>query len=203
MKVCYTCEKEKPLTEFGPKKRVCKGVTTITHRETCYECRRILARKKTATMSTEERAAKNDADSKRYYARKVREQATHTPEQRKAKRDRQREVARIWTAANPEKLKISKKRYRAAHAIQIAEKKARDFKTPHGKSLDIARGQRYRAAHSEVLNEKSRMSRTNLTDAYVKTLVFRCRIASSLIPSAIVEATRQMVKIKRELKALK
>lgn len=203
MKVCSTCEKEKPLTEFGPKKRVYKGVTRITHRETCYECRRTLDRKNTATMSTEERAAKNDTASKRYYARRVREHATHTPEQRKAKRDRQNELSRIWVSANLEKVKISKQRSREAHAVQIAEKKARDFRTPHGRNLDTARGQRYRAAHGEVLNERSRMNRTNLTDAYVKSLVFRSRITSSLIPSAIVEATRQMVKIKRELKALK
>ena len=104
--------------------------------------------------------------------------------------------------------------YREANKERIAAKKAADAKTEHGRALDKARGERYRAAHPErvrELQQKARdkrapiekanavQKRVELRDSYVAQLL---KMATDSVPPEIIEVERVRVKIKREIQEL-
>ena len=106
------------------------------------------------------------------------------------------------------------KAYREANKERIATKKAADAKTEHGRALDKARGERYRAKHPEhvrKLQQKARdkrahiekanakQKRVELMNSYVAQLL---RLPTALVPPEIMEVERTRVKIKREIQEL-
>jgi len=108
--------------------------------------------------------------------------------------------------------------YREANKERIAAKKAADAKTEHGRALDRARGERYRAAHPERVRELkqkakdkrgpldkeydkeyAKQKRIDLMDSYVAQML--C-LPTALVPPEIMEVERIRLKIKREIQEL-
>jgi hypothetical protein len=106
------------------------------------------------------------------------------------------------------------KAYREANKERIAAKKAADAKTEHGRALDRARGERYRAAHPErvrelhriasakrapVAKEEAKQKRVELRASYVAQLL---EMPTDAVPLEIVEVERIRLKIKRVVQEL-
>lgn len=104
--------------------------------------------------------------------------------------------------------------YREANKERIAAKKAADAKTEHGRALDRARGERYRAAHPERVRElqqkardkrapiekaNAKQKRIELMNSYVAQML--C-LPTALVPPEIMEVERIRLKIKREIQEL-
>ena len=107
------------------------------------------------------------------------------------------------------KIKERKRAYREKHKDKIAEKKARDAKTEHGRELDRARGKRYRLAHPErvkeahakaqlkrkdIDKENAREKRIELRDSYVAQML---KLPTAEVPPELIEAERVRLKVKR------
>jgi len=107
------------------------------------------------------------------------------------------------------RLKEQKRIYREKNRERIAEKKARDAKTEHGKALDRARGERYRLAHPERVKEisvrssrkravvakvEAREKRVELSASYVAQLL---KLPTAEVPEELIEAERVRIKVKR------
>ena len=106
------------------------------------------------------------------------------------------------------------KAYREANKERIAAKKAADAKTEHGRALDRARRERYRAAHPErvrelhriasakrapVAKEEAKQKRVELRASYVAQLL---EMPTDAVPLEIVEVERIRLKIKRVVQEL-
>ena len=192
-KVCTKCNEAKPLTAFSKKRWVNKdGTIRERPRALCNKCRYI-AEKPSTPEQREERNA-------RAAQRRQDRLSNMTPAERAEYNQKQYVWGKEWKRNNPDKVFLLKQRYRKRHKDAVAAKKAADAATPHGKALDHARHRKYYANRSEEIKASAKLRRDNLDDAYVKSLVFRCKIPAHLIPASLVEARRLHVQIKRELK---
>jgi len=150
-------------------------------------------------MNTEEKKALKAAHNKKY---------------RDANKERIAANQKRYREANKELVRERKRAYREANKERIAAKKAADAKTEHGRALDKARGERYRAAHPErvrelhkvvsarrapIAKEEARQKRVELRDSYVAQLL---KMPTDLVPLEIIEVERVRVKIKREIQEL-
>ena len=192
-KVCTKCNEAKPLTAFSKKRWVNKdGTIRERPRALCNKCRHI-SEKPSTPEQREERSA-------RAAQRRQDRLSNMTPAERAEYNQKKYVWGKEWTCNNPDKVFLLKQRYRKRHKDAVAAKKAADAATPHGKALDHARHRKYYANRSEEIKARAKLRRDNLDDAYVKSLVFRCKIPAHLIPASLVEARRLHVQIKRELK---
>ena len=106
------------------------------------------------------------------------------------------------------------KAYREANKERIAAKKAADAKTEHGRALDKARGEKYRAKNRErvrelhkkarakrapIAKEEAKQKRIKLMDSYVAQML--C-MPTALVPPEIIEAERMRLRIKRKVQEL-
>jgi hypothetical protein len=123
-----------------------------------------------------------------------------TPAERTKLKQKQNAWTKAWRTNNPDTVFKMKQRYRVKHAAQIAAKKATYAATPHGKASDSARYRKYYTNRSGEILARAKSRRDNLSDAYVKSLIFRCKVPAHLIPVSLVEARRLYTQIKRELK---
>jgi len=116
-------------------------------------------------------------------------------------------------ARTPEERKEAKRVYYTVNKERIAAKKAADAKTEHGRALDRARGQRYRAAHPEriralqqvvrdkrapIEKENAKQKRVELRDSYVAQIL---QLPTAIVPPELLEVERTRLKIKREMQA--
>jgi len=150
-------------------------------------------------MNTEEKKALKAAHNKKY-------------------RDANKELIaanqKKYRDANKELVRERKRAYREANKERIAAKKAADVKTEHGRALDKARGERYRAAHPERVRELHRIAsakraplakqeakqrRIELRDSYVAQIL---SMPTNLVPPEIIKAERIRLKIKRKVQEL-
>jgi hypothetical protein len=128
--------------------------------------------------------------------------------------DEKKAKGRAYREANKERIAANKRAYREANKERIAAKKAADAKTEHGRALDKARGERYRAKHPErvrELHQKVRdkrapiekanavQKRVELAASYVAQLL---KLPTAVVPPELIEAERIRVKIKREVQEL-
>lgn len=129
-----------------------------------------------------------------------------TPEQRERKkaylkewyaknRERQIAKARAWEAANPERAAQKKREYVERHPDRRKETQRKHYTKPE--VLERRRNNPARAAYNRARNDASRQ---NLDDAYVRRVMAqRMSITGSQIPQALVDAHREVMKIKRFL----
>jgi len=128
--------------------------------------------------------------------------------------DEKREKGRTYREANKERIREHKRAYREANKERIAAKKSADAKTEHGRALDKARGERYRAAHPErvrdlhkvasakrapVAKQEAIQKRVELADSYVAQLL---KLPTAVVPPELIDVERIRVKIKREVQEL-
>lgn len=192
-KKCSTCEEEKPWSAFGTKRWVNKdGTVVVRPKSRCNVCRVACERPKTEAVQQRARERANTARRKRLDAM--------TPEERLVYAAKRSAWRKEWCRKNPGNVSLQKQRYRERHKDAIAEKKARDAASEHGRALDKARHDRYYSAHKEAINARTKAQRDRLEDAYVKSLITRGKFSSKLIPDSMVQARKWITQIKRELK---
>ena len=203
VKVCSKCKVEKPFTEFTQRKFVYKGVERLGYKSWCKPCHTLGS--KLAREANLEKARLREAE--------LREQrmARMTPEEREAHNAKQLQWTTEWRKAHLDKVKEMKRKYREANKERIAAKKAADAKTEHGRALDKARGDRYRARHPErvrelqkavsakrapIAKEEARQKRVKLCNSYVAQLL---QLPTGVVPPELIEVARTRIKIKREV----
>jgi len=192
-KVCTKCNETKPLTAFSKKRWVNKdGTTRERLRAQCNQCRHA-----TDKPLTPEQRAKHNAKAAQLRSDRL---AKMTPAERTKLKQKQNAWTKAWRTNNPDTAFKMKQRYRVKHAAQIAAKKATYAATPHGRALDSARHHKYYANRSGEILARAKLQRDNLGDSYVKSLIFRHKSSTYLIPVSLVEARRLYTQIKRELK---
>lgn len=192
MKHCSTCKEQKPLTDFGTQCRVRKdGIKVERPKSRCNECRRKLEK-----LSPEKRIQYN---AKASLQRKERV-AKMTPKEKEEAKQKHNAWQTAWRKNHPEIYRALKQRYIERHKEAIAEKKARDAKTPHGKALDSARHKKYYANNFEIISEKAKQKRKELHPSYVKSLLFRGQLPANLIPHELIELRKVYTQIKRHTK---
>ena len=192
MKHCSTCKEQKPLSEFGTQSRVLKdGIKVERPKSRCNECRR-----KFEKLSPEKRIQYN---AKASIQRKERIEKM-TPEEKEEAKQKHNAWQTAWRKNHPETYRALKKRYIERHKEAIAEKKARDAKTPHGKELERARYKKYYANNFEVISERAKQKRKELHPSYVKGLLFRGKLPAHLIPNELIELRKVYTQIKRHTK---
>jgi hypothetical protein len=206
----------KAFSFFGEKRWTKKdGTVTTGYKSQCKPCRykaekeRIIATPK-AKAKYSERTAQ---------ARRKRIDAM-TAEEKEQAMKRQRAWSKAWRAANPEKRKAQKlkykdndiayKRKRYQEKKEELDAKCREYYQQHKEEISD-RLKRYNAlpeikerksAHRKVIRpqERERMRKKikNLDDYYVKqVLVQGTGLKPSQLPSALVEAKKLQLKIKR------
>lgn len=192
-KKCSTCKEEKSLSAFGTKRWTNKdGTVTARPKSRCNSCRVACERPKTDEDWQRARERANAGRRMRL--------AAMTLEERRAYAARGVAWRKEWVRNNPDKVFLLKQQYRERHKDSIAEKKARDAKSEHGRALDRARHERYYAAHRDVINGRMKSRRDNLEDWYVKSLITRGKFSAGLVPDSMVQARKWVTQIKRELK---
>ena len=176
-KSCTKCGEVKAFSFFGEKRWTKKdGTVTTSHKSQCKPCRykaekeRIIATPK-AKAKYSERTAQ---------ARRKRIDAM-TAEEKQQAMERQPAWSKAWRAANPEKRKAQKLKY---------------------KDNDIAYKRKRYQEKKEELNAKCRgymkEKVENLDDIYVrKVLVQGTGLKPSQLPPALVEAKKLQLKIRR------
>jgi hypothetical protein len=201
VKVCTKCKVEKPFTEFTRRKNVYKGVETWGYKSQCKPCHNQATH--LARQANLEKARARDAE--------LREQrmARMTPEEREAHNAKCLAWANEWRKAHTDKVKEMKSKYRETHKEKIAAKKAADAKTEHGRALDRARGERYRAKHPErvrelhkiastkrapIAKQEAKQKRIKLVKSYVAQLL---QLPTAVIPPELIELERTRLQIKR------
>ena len=196
-RTCTRCGEFKLASEFGIKRWTKKdGTVTEALKSRCNPCK-TLTEKERINATPESRAHYSKLVSE---ARKKR-LANMTPEQKEKHHQLTLKWAREWRRANPDKVFEMKRKYRETHKEYLQTKKANDAKTPHGRELDRARSKRYYEAHTERLLSRCRKARAELPDWYI-TAILRLPKGAE-VPKELLEAKRQIVKIKRELEKTK
>lgn len=209
IKVCTKCKVEKPFTEFTRRRNVYKGVETWSYKSHCKPCH--------AEDSKLAREANLDeAHAREKELRKQRKLAmlAMTPDEKERHKQNRATWQKAWRKANPNKVKEMRRVYQEANKERIAAKKAADAKTEHGRKLEQARVERYRAAHPERVYEshrrasvkrapvakmEARQKRVELRDSYVAQLL---QMPTGVVPSELIEAERTRLKIKRMVREL-
>ena len=129
-----------------------------------------------------------------------------TPEQRERKlaylrqwyaqnRDRQIAKARAWELAHPERAAEKKREYVERHPDRRKESQRKHYTKPE--VLARHRADPNRAAYNRKRGEEGR---SNLSDEYVRRVMAQhLSITGSQIPQPLVDAHREVMKIKRYL----
>ena len=129
-----------------------------------------------------------------------------TPEQRERKlaylkewyaknRERQIAKARAWEKAHPERAAQKKREYVERHPDRRKESQRKHYTKPE--VLERQRSNPARIAYNRARNTASRQ---RLDDVYVRRVMAQhLSIAGSQIPQALVDAHREVMKIKRFL----
>lgn len=196
-RTCTRCGEFKLASEFGTKRWTNKdGTVRETLKSRCHPCK-VLTEKERINATPDSRAHHSKLVSE---ARK-RRLANMTPEQKEEYRQLTLKWGNEWRRANPDKVFEMKRKYRETHKEYLRTKKANDAKTHHGRELDRMRSKRYYEAHTEKLLTRSREARASLPDWYITAIL---RLPKGVeAPKGLIEAKRQIVKIKRELESSK
>ena len=129
-----------------------------------------------------------------------------SPEQRERKRaylrewyakNREKQIAkaRAWEKANPERAAQKKREYVERHPDRRKESQRKHYTKPE--VLERQRSNPARIAYNRARNTASRQ---RLDDVYVRRVMAQhLSIAGSQIPQALVDAHREVMKIKRFL----
>ena len=129
-----------------------------------------------------------------------------TPEQRERKlaylkewyaknREKQIAKARAWEKANPERAAQRKREYVERHPDRRAESQRKHYTKP-----EVLERQRSNPARIAYNRERNNDSRQHLDDAYVRRVMAQhLSITGSQIPQPLVDAHREIMKIKRFL----
>ena len=125
--------------------------------------------------------------------------------------DKEKERKKKYYEANKEKIKERCKKYREENKEKIKERQRKCYEVTIEKRLEY--GKKYKEANKEKLLEKSkkyywknkaRVSKRNkeirddLSDSYVKRiLIDRTDLTHKDIPQGLIEAERELIKIRR------
>lgn len=192
MKICNVCEELKEESLFPVRTRYGK-VEIVPRCKSCVSKYRKSWRDKNIEQIKikDKRYKTNNKDKEREYRGKNRERyARYNAKYRETHKNELKELARNWYIKNKGKLIEAKKRWRAEN-ISKARKADRVYYQKNKEKMDGR------------IREYQKKQRDNLGDYYIKqVLVAGTRLQAKDLPKELIEAKREVIRIRRHLKVM-